>query len=154
MGGIIGPRGSLMDIRDYAIVGALAASISSFVGLLKFWTGYSDRVTEAKGIAVNALQEAAEAKNDHDALREKVDELTRTHGDLIDRRSREIGDSLAAIRQKITDVELWNRDNFVKRDDFALAMKELKDSNMRLEKLVADVRDRLPRRHTPAPGSD
>lgn len=30
----------------------------------------------------------------------------------------QMGEGLQAIRQKINDVELWNRDNFVRRTDF------------------------------------
>lgn len=143
-----------MDVRDFAIFGGLAAGVSSLVGLIKFWTGYSDRLTRAEGVALNALQEAAEAKNDHGTLREKVDELSRDHSDLIDRRSREIGDGLSAIRQKITDVELWNRDHFVKQTDFTAAMNELKAGQARVEKTLQEVRDRLPRRHGARPGED
>lgn len=143
-----------MDVRDYAIIGALASGVSALVGLLKFWTEHADRLTKVEGVAVNALQEAAEAKNDHDNLREKVDELSRDHSDLIDRRSREIGDGLSAIRQKITDVELWNRDHFVKQTDFTAAMNELKAGQARVEQRLEEVRDRLPRRHGPKPGED
>jgi hypothetical protein len=31
---------------------------------------------------------------------------------------REFGESLAALRQKINDVELWSRDEFIRREDF------------------------------------
>lgn len=41
-------------------------------------------------------------------------ELRTEHDDFL----RRFGDSLAAIRQKMTDVELWARDEFVRRDDF------------------------------------
>jgi hypothetical protein len=31
---------------------------------------------------------------------------------------REFGESLSALRQKINDVELWSRDEFIRREDF------------------------------------
>lgn len=37
----------------------------------------------------------------------------------IDASSRAVGESLSALRQKATDMELWNRDNFVRRQEFA-----------------------------------
>ncbi len=36
----------------------------------------------------------------------------------FEKQSSEIGETIAAIRQKITDVEIWARDHFVRRDSF------------------------------------
>src|SRR5882672_919634 len=36
----------------------------------------------------------------------------------IDRQGREFGETVIAIRQKITEVEIWSRDTFVRRDSF------------------------------------
>jgi hypothetical protein len=59
--------------------------------------------------------------------REKVDEE-------IDRARREFGETVTALRAKITEVELWARDNFVRRDSFqevtrglANTLKDFKD---------------------------
>ena len=49
---------------------------------------------------------------------------------------KEFGETAAAIRAKVTEVELWSRDNFVKRGSFEQAME-------RMEKNVASLGDRI-----------
>jgi hypothetical protein len=60
-----------------------------------------------------------------DEVRSDHDENTRNHGE-----------SLMAIRQKITDVEIWNRDNFVRRADFAAVVESI---NRSIETLSAKM---------------
>ncbi len=52
------------------------------------------------------------------ALREQ---LATEHGDLM----KNFGDSLAAIREKVRETEIWSRDNFVRRQDFDRAIDTL-----------------------------
>ena len=43
------------------------------------------------------------------------------------------GENMAAIREKITQTELWNRDNFVNKNTFSVVMKDFKDFFTRFE---------------------
>ena len=62
-------------------------------------------------------------KRDVEEHREKID------GEL-DKLSRNTGEIAIAIRQKITEIELYMRDTFVRRDSFYDAMKQY-SSDMR-----------------------
>jgi hypothetical protein len=42
--------------------------------------------------------------------------------DLRERILRDTGESLAALRQKAVDMEIWNRDNFVRKAEFQNAV--------------------------------
>lgn len=44
-----------------------------------------------------------------------------------------IGEAISAIRQKINDVELWGRDNYVAKDDFTEALNRLNQSMVRMD---------------------
>lgn len=67
------------------------------------------------------------------------DEIHLEHDDFL----RRFGDSLAAIRQKVSEVELWARDEFVRRDDFYRILDGINKSITALgEKIDARV-DRL-----------
>lgn len=56
------------------------------------------------------------------------DAITKTERDLedrIDSRTREFGETANAIRQKITEVEMFMRDNFIKRDSYYNGYRDL-----------------------------
>lgn len=44
-----------------------------------------------------------------------------------------VGETMSAIRQKINDVELWGRDNYVAKDDFTEALNRLNQSMVRMD---------------------
>lgn len=44
---------------------------------------------------------------------------------------KQTGDTFLALREKIRDTELWNRDNFVRRSDFTAAVESF-NQNIRL----------------------
>lgn len=116
-----------------AVGAGLASMVGAITAVLTFWVNLSSRIARADGKAENALQEAAEAKNDTDNLREAVAEMTRDHGDHSERMRREQGESLTAIRQHVTELAMFVRDNFVRNTDFSTAMKEIRDGQRRLE---------------------
>jgi hypothetical protein len=70
-------------------------------------------------------------------INEKIDAKTRELENKInseaDISSNRFGDSLSAMRQKLTDVELWNRDNFVSKQTFTLVIQETRSSWQRFE---------------------
>jgi hypothetical protein len=54
--------------------------------------------------------------------------ITRTRAEIEerqDRQSREVGETVAAVREKINQVELYCRDTFVRRDGFYKVRDEL-----------------------------
>lgn len=58
----------------------------------------------------------------------------------IDAQSRQFGETVAALRQKITDVELYVRDNFVRRDSFYTNIQELaKRIETRIDRLETKI---------------
>lgn len=48
--------------------------------------------------------------------------------DLADRVRRETGESIASIQTRMSQLEIWNRDNFVRRDSFQMVMSEAKQA--------------------------
>jgi hypothetical protein len=80
------------------------------------------------GIMALSRAEASirETINDHRA--EIEDEFVRVR--------KEVGETTAAIRQKVTEVELWGRDNFVKKETFTQVTE-------RFEKSIQNMGDRL-----------
>lgn len=52
----------------------------------------------------------------------------------------EFGETAAALRTKIHDVETWNRDTFVRKDSFEMVIGRLEKS---LEKLGDKIEDRI-----------
>lgn len=65
-------------------------------------------------------------------------ELERRLEGSIDKSVIMFGDTAAALRAKITDVELWNRDNFVSKKTFQAVTDELKRSWERFEDNLND----------------
>ncbi len=78
------------------------------------------------GTAVRVTAKLAQVKED---LTEKMNsdtaelrtQLTEEHDAVM----KQFGDSLSAMREKIRDTEIWNRDNFVRRPDFDRAIDTL-----------------------------
>jgi hypothetical protein len=64
------------------------------------------------------------------------DELRDEHSEFIKQNS----ETFMALREKIRDVELWNRDNFVRRPDFTTAIDSFNHSIQMLSaKFDADL---------------
>lgn len=58
---------------------------------------------------------------------EKLSQNESKIDDLISKQYHDFGESLTAIRTKITEVELYGRDNFVRREGFYAVQKQLTD---------------------------
>jgi hypothetical protein len=59
---------------------------------------------------------------------EKETKLRQDTVDALDAATRSIGEGLAAVRQKATDVEIWVRDNFVRSRDFQNSLESINRS--------------------------
>lgn len=67
----------------------------------------------------------------------------------IDRQKREFGENVAAIRQKVHDVETWARDTFVRHDNFNKLTDEIR-ADIRsvggdIKQMGADIQSRIDR---------
>lgn len=67
------------------------------------------------------------------ALTEELINLERRFKLDIDQSLRAVGESMSAIRTKMTDVELWGRDHYVDKNTFNLVITDLKRSWERFE---------------------
>lgn len=77
------------------------------------------------------------------SLTEDLTGLERRFKTDIDQSIRFVGESLTAIRQKITEIELWNRDHFIDRNTFQLEIANLRRSIERLEEKLEKRLDRI-----------
>jgi hypothetical protein len=106
-----------MDLHDIiAWVGLLFGS-GALITIAKVLVdvGAWRRQTEDHSKRLDAVDRLHE---DFAALREQ---LATDHGDVM----KQFGDSLSAVREKIRETEIWNRDNFVRRQDFDRAIDTL-----------------------------
>lgn len=80
-------------------------------------------------------------------LSERISDLRTEMHQAIDREmdaaTRQFGDTVIAIRQKVTDTELWNRDNFVSKQTFNMIIAENRDSIRRLEDKIDTRFDKI-----------
>ena len=83
-----------------------------------------------------------EARLRNDIIEAKTELETRQ-----DTSTRENGEGLAAIRQKVHEVEMWIRDTFVRRDSFLQVIAEVKtgfnDLGTRLEKRLDRMEEKI-----------
>jgi Tfp pilus assembly protein PilX len=92
----------------------------------------------AIGGGIWALAHSRNSTDEKIATKEKavgVDlaDLERRMRDEISDSSRTFGETVAAIRQKVTETELWNRDNFVSKTTFQNVVSDMKRSWERFE---------------------
>jgi len=73
------------------------------------------------------------------ALREAIAHSEQEVEARIDRNSREFGEVASALRAKITEVELYTRDNFIRRDAFLATYSETRTDLKQVEKTVAEL---------------
>jgi len=123
----------MADSGNIGIVVAIGTLIGSILAFITFWMRLTDRITIADQKAESAQQEAAEAKNDMENIRELLDEMRRDHHEQIEKLRREDGDSLNAIRQHVTEMGFFMRDNFVRNDVFVAAMIKIEAGQLRTE---------------------
>jgi len=88
-------------------VAAVLVNIVAVIGGFIWNLAHSSRSTDEK-ITAND-----KAKNDDLA------DLERRLRIEIDNTERNFGETIQAIRRKVTEIELWNRDNLVSKSDFA-----------------------------------
>jgi molecular chaperone DnaK (HSP70) len=128
-----------MAPEDSSLLVSVSSAIGTGIAILSFWMRLSDRIIKADAKADSALQNAIEAKNDSEAMREEFAEMIRTFEERLDRYRRDEGEGLAAIRQHVTELALFLRDNFVRRADFTAAMSDIKTGQRDVESKLDDL---------------
>lgn len=85
-----------------------------------------------------------EMRKDFDAQIDNVQrdysKAVREHMGDLETMRHEFGETVAAVRTKIHDVEMWNRDTFVRKDSFEMVIGRLEKS---IEKLGDKIEDRI-----------
>ena len=59
------------------------------------------------------------------SLRETIEKSRKEIDERLDAQSRDFGETISALRQKIHEVELWARDTFMRRDGFYKVQEQL-----------------------------
>ena len=74
-----------------------------------------------------------------DAVRDAIEKHREKYDNDLDHLGRSFGEGLAAIRQKVHDLETWIRDEFVRKASFD-------NSATRMERAISDQFDKLEKR--------
>jgi hypothetical protein len=123
-------------VTDAEIIGASIAG----AGLLATIIGMAVKTTRA------ITRSEVEIRTDFDAqidnLQRDIAHLEKSAKDRSDLMTREFGETVSAIRQKVHDVEMFTRDTFVRKDSFELVVGRLEKS---IEKLGDKIEDKLER---------
>jgi uncharacterized coiled-coil DUF342 family protein len=138
------------ESSNVSLIVSIGSVIATGIGVLSFWMRLSDRITKAHAKAEaadakadDALQDAAEAKNESINLREEISDMVRALEEKIERSGHDFGESLQAIRQNSNEIALYVRDNFARRDEVKDAIDEIKESQLRLETKFDKINDRM-----------
>lgn len=99
-------------------------------GMIAMAAKFSDELTEVRRHSEDEC---------HRIRRESIEQavtLRKEFNEQVDRTKREFGETVQAMRQKVADVELWGRDNFIRNETFNDALNKLADRiENRLDKL-------------------
>jgi hypothetical protein len=141
-----------MAVENAGIIVSVGSAIGTLIAVLTFWTKLTDRIAKAKdvaekaqGIAENALQEAVEANQEFRNMRGSFEEMARDLRDEIELSRRETGESNAAIRQHVTEIAFFMRDNFVPYREFSSDMTEVKGALVELNKKLDRLTEQRPK---------
>lgn len=104
-------------MSDVVTWAAMATAIGAVLSIVTFWTRYSDRLTKADARALAAEKAAEDAKVEaKEAKAEFVKEYANIRADYAD------------LTAKIYKVEIWARDEFVRKGSFELVVARLEKS--------------------------
>ncbi|MGY3482206.1 hypothetical protein ACVW1C_000089 [Bradyrhizobium sp. USDA 4011] len=114
-------------MSDAVTWGAIAAAIGLLLTIIGFWTRYSDRITKAEAAAGAAATAAASAAA---AAAE------------VKREAREAAEEARTLAAKLYQVEIWARDEFVRKTSFENVIRRLEAG---FGELKSDIGGRLDR---------
>lgn len=105
------------DGGSWAMVVALCSMFVNAIGLVVGWVWTAGRMRNATDEKIAEKEKAA------------IADLTAAERRLESR----FGETVTAIRSKVMEIELWNRDNFVSKATFQLFVSDFRRSFERLE---------------------
>ncbi|MGY3527677.1 hypothetical protein [Bradyrhizobium sp. USDA 4452] len=111
--------------------GAIVAAIGVLGTIITFWTRYSDRITKAEAAAAAAGTAVAEVK--------RASELAIAEAK---REAQEAAEASRALAAKLYQVEIWSRDEFVRKTSFENVVRRLEAG---FSELRTDIGGRLDR---------
>lgn len=85
----------------------------------------------------------AKVDTDIKKIREELTSLEVRFDSRVGESLHDFGEAMAAIRQKVTDVELWSRDHLVSKHTFTSVIADLKSSWERFQDKLDGRLDRL-----------
>lgn len=112
---------------DGSIYAGIAASVTFIIGLIAHAMKLTWKVSKLDAEIRQELREEFDAQLDN-----MQRDIKKLEDEAMDIYRRQVGETNAAIRQKIHDVETWNRDTFVRKDSFETVVGRIEKS---LEKL-------------------
>lgn len=114
------------------------ASIASFI--LAAAAGIITVTWQISRIQISLKDELAQQSKERVAMINSLrDELEQRQDSLM----RDIGETIAALRQKLHQTEIWSRDTFVRRETFISVLGENKTSLVELGERLEKRLDRL-----------
>ena len=111
------------------------------------WEGGVALATLVLSFVMSAISGTWILGKSRNKLTEKIDEarleLERKIDHETDQAVHDFGETVSAIRAKINEMELWNRDNFVNKTTFNVVLTQLRSDSERLEDKIDARFDRL-----------
>ena len=123
-------------MTENEIIGAIV----SVTGIMLSVVGMAGKTTRAVSRAETEIRADLDAQIDN--LQRDISKLERTSMERSDVMTRDFGETVAAVRQKVHDVEVFTRDTFVRKDSFEMVVGRLEKS---IEKLGDKIEDKLER---------
>jgi len=123
-------------VTENEIIGAIV----SVTGIMLSVVGMAVKTTRAVSRAETEIRADLDAQIDN--LQRDISKLERTSMERSDVMTRDFGETVAAVRQKVHDVEVFTRDTFVRKDSFEMVVGRLEKS---IEKLGDKIEDKLER---------
>ncbi|UGY23161.1 hypothetical protein HU675_0035180 [Bradyrhizobium septentrionale] len=128
-------------MSDAVTWGAIVTAIGALATIVGFWTRYSDRITKAEAAA--AATAAAEAKRAAEAA---IAEVKRTSEAAIGEAKRDAqaaSQHAAELAAKLYQVEIWSRDEFVRKSSFEMVVSRLERGFAELKQDISGRLDRM-----------
>jgi hypothetical protein len=126
-------------VNDVVTWGAVAIAIGAVIAIVKMSNFYSDRITKAEAAAKTATETAQEAKKDLATLRaEHAKEIATLRADYVR--------DVSALSSKVYQVEIWARDEFVRKASFETVVARLEKGMEQLGQKVEGAVDKMAQR--------
>lgn len=122
-------------------------------------TGYGSLIIAAVTLVMNALVIAVGGTWALSRMELRLGEKIEKHRDEVDenaaKATHDFGETIAALKEKIVQVELWTRDHLVRRDSFTTVIdslgKQIESLTHRLEQRLSRMEDKIDRARSSDP---